>query len=139
MLSLLRSTTPRSVFALPTAARSFASTAFKMSAWSEKPSKPLDELNTYLCTMPDFEDSKRMDVRPQHLKDAAAGHENGWIIKAGATFLDDTRQKMTGSWFLLREESAEKARERLSKDVYVTGGAWDMSKATITPVAIAKH
>lgn len=29
---------------------------------------------------------------------------------------------MTGSWFLLREESSDKARERLSKDIYVTGG-----------------
>lgn len=35
---------------------------------------------------------------------------------------------MTGSWFLIREESLEKARERLSKDVYVLGGAWDLSK-----------
>lgn len=35
---------------------------------------------------------------------------------------------MTGSWFLLREESLDKARERLSQDVYSTEGAWDMSK-----------
>lgn len=35
---------------------------------------------------------------------------------------------MTGSWFLLREESLDKARERLSQDIYATGGAWDMSK-----------
>ncbi|GAA6010312.1 hypothetical protein JCM10207_005169 [Rhodosporidiobolus poonsookiae] len=109
------------------------------SPWSEKLTKPLDEYNTYLATLPDFEDSKRMEVRPQHLKDAAEGHANGWIIKAGATFNDDSKSKMTGSWFLLREETLEKARERLSRDVYVTGGAWDMSKATITPVAVAKH
>ncbi|GAA5831429.1 hypothetical protein JCM11251_004022 [Rhodosporidiobolus azoricus] len=107
--------------------------------WAEKPAKPLESYNTYLATLPDLEDSKRMEVRPQHLKDAAVGHENGWIIKAGATFNDDTKSKMTGSWFLMREETLEKARERLSKDVYVTGGAWDMSKATITSVAVAKH
>lgn len=70
---------------------------------------------------------------------------------------------MTGSWFLLREESLEKARERLSRDIYVVGGAWDMSKVslislgarisnnfesslifaflqcTITPAAVAAH
>ncbi|GAA5988378.1 hypothetical protein JCM11641_005455 [Rhodosporidiobolus odoratus] len=109
------------------------------SIWHEKPSKPLKEYNTYLATLPDFGQSKRMEVRPQHLEDAAVGHANGWIIKAGATFNDDSKSKMTGSWFLLREESMEKARERLSRDVYVTGGAWDMSKATITPVAVAKH
>ena len=69
-------------------------------------------------------------------------------VSAGATFADDhgdyVPPKMTGSWcvrlagkmeeadpknrFLLREESLEKARARLSQDVYVTGGAWDMSK-----------
>jgi hypothetical protein len=36
--------------------------------------------------------------------------------------------------FLFREESIQKARERLSKDVYVSGGAWDMSKViSLTP------
>jgi hypothetical protein len=49
-------------------------------------------------------------------------------VKAGATFADDSRTQMTGSWFLLREESLDKARERLSQDVYATDGAWDMSK-----------
>lgn len=44
---------------------------------------------------------------------------------------------MTGSWMLIREESLTAARARLEGDIYVTGGAWDMSKATITPVAIA--
>lgn len=39
---------------------------------------------------------------------------------------------MTGSWFLLREETLEKARERLSRDIYVVGGAWDMSKVSST-------
>ncbi|GAA5940352.1 uncharacterized protein JCM15063_002611 [Sporobolomyces koalae] len=110
-----------------------------MSTWSEQLPKPAEEMPTFLCILPDFADSKRMSVRPQHLEEAAIGHKNGWIIKAGATFSDDTRTKMTGSWFLLREESAEKAKERLSKDIYVTGGAWDMSKATITAVAVAKH
>lgn len=46
---------------------------------------------------------------------------------------------MTGSWFLFREETLEKARARLSRDIYVVGGAWDMSNVTITPVAVAKH
>lgn len=41
---------------------------------------------------------------------------------------------MTGSWFCLREESLDKARERLSKDVYATGGAWDMSKVRPPPL-----
>ncbi|GAA6060388.1 hypothetical protein JCM10212_004641 [Sporobolomyces blumeae] len=109
------------------------------AAWAEELPKLRHEMNTFLCVVPDFADSKRMSVRPQHLKDAAVGHEKGWIVKAGATFSDDTRTKMTGSWFLLREETSDKARARLAQDIYVAGGAWDMDKATITPVAVAKH
>ncbi|GAA5996215.1 hypothetical protein JCM5350_004103 [Sporobolomyces pararoseus] len=116
-----------------------SSSTQNQSVWSEKMPKAAEEMPTFLCVIPDLPDSKRMSVRPQHLEDAAVGHANGWIVKAGATFSDDTRSKMTGSWFLLREENSEKARERLSKDIYVTGGAWDMEKATITPVAVAKH
>ena len=55
--------------------------------------------------------------------------ECGWtLVKAGATFKDDDQKVMTGSWFLLREESLEAARQRLSQDVYALGHAWDMSK-----------
>lgn len=138
----------RSVFLPHTFRRPLAMSTSSLSAvnpWAEKLPKPIPELGTYLALLPDFiEGSKRMDVRPIHLEHAAAGHANGWIVQAGATFgndpvADGTAPKMTGSWFLLREESLEKARERLSRDIYVTGGAWDMSKATITAVAVAKH
>lgn len=60
-------------------------------------------------------------------------------MAAGATFSDDTATKMTGSWFLLYEESIEKALARLSRDIYTVGGAWDIEKATVTRVAVAKH
>lgn len=77
------------------------------------------------------------------MEDTKPGMLSGWIVSAGATFADDhgdhTPPKMTGSWFLMREVSKTAAFERLSRDIYVTGGAWDMSKATITAVAIAKH
>ncbi|KAG0664214.1 hypothetical protein C6P46_001678 [Rhodotorula mucilaginosa] len=112
----------------------------KHNPWAQALPRPAEELNTYLANLPDFtHDSKRMSIRPKHLEHAAEGFKLGWIVKAGATFADDSRTQMTGSWFLLREESLDKARERLSQDVYATDGAWDMSKATITPVAIAKH
>ncbi|GAA5836007.1 hypothetical protein JCM3766R1_005126 [Sporobolomyces carnicolor] len=112
---------------------STAKTTNNASVWADKLPKPLEEMPTFLCVIPDLADSKRMSVRPQHLEDAAVGHANGWIVKAGATFSDDSRSKMTGSWFLLREESSDKARERLSKDIYVTGGAWDMEKVVYKP------
>ncbi|ORY72745.1 hypothetical protein BCR35DRAFT_307520 [Leucosporidium creatinivorum] len=116
-----------------------SSTAYS-NPWDEPLTKPIEQLGTYLAVLPDFtEGSKRMDVRPIHLEHAKAGNKHGWIISAGATFEGEAGSKMTGSWFLIREESLEKARERLSKDVYVLGGAWDLSKATFTAVAIAKH
>ncbi|POY73898.1 hypothetical protein BMF94_3069 [Rhodotorula taiwanensis] len=117
-----------------------ASSAQKHNPWAEQLPKPADQLNSYLASLPDFaEGSKRMSIRPKHLEHAAEGFKLGWIVQAGATFADDSRTQMTGSWFLLREESLEKARARLAQDVYATDGAWDMSRATITPVAIAKH
>lgn len=92
-----------------------------------------------------------MAVRPTHLEHAKAGNKHGWIselgvhsadfapsraqltnritVSAGATFAGEQADgKMTGSWFLIREESLTAARKRLEGDIYVTGGAWDMSK-----------
>ncbi|GAA6011940.1 hypothetical protein JCM8202_004206 [Rhodotorula sphaerocarpa] len=102
--------------------------------------KPVEELKTYLAFLPDFaEGSKRQAIRPKHLEHAGEGFKLGWLVKGGATFADDARSAMTGSWLLVREESLEKARARLAQDIYATDGAWDMSRATITPVAVAKH
>ncbi|SCZ90827.1 BZ3500_MvSof-1268-A1-R1_Chr1-3g02290 [Microbotryum saponariae] len=54
-------------------------------AWAEKPSKPLDQYNNYLCILPDFiEGSKRLSVRASHLEHAAEGHKNGWISKSSS-------------------------------------------------------
>ena len=44
-------------------------------------------------------------------------------VKAGATFADDSRTQMTGSWFLLREESLDKARGRVAPGRFAAGGA----------------
>ncbi|KAI5475199.1 hypothetical protein MNV49_001823 [Pseudohyphozyma bogoriensis] len=135
--SLLRSLKP--------ASRKFSTSALTMSAssssvWAQELPKPIDELNTYLCVLPDFtEGSKRLEIRQQHLEGTTPGHKVGWIVKAGPTFADDSKSKMTGSYFLMREVSVEAARARLSQDIYATGGAWDMSKATIQACGMSKH
>jgi hypothetical protein len=41
--------------------------------------------------------------------------------------------KMTGSAMLIGAKTREEVIERLQKDVYVTGGVWDMSKVQIIP------
>lgn len=61
------------------------------------------------------------------------------LVSAGATFSNESREKMTGSWMLIRESSIEAVRERLSLDIYTTGGAWDMKNVKITAVAVAMH
>jgi hypothetical protein len=61
-----RTTLRRSPVSLPIA-RSFSmsSAAANSSIWAEKPSKPLEEYNTYLATLPDFEEgSKRCAYFP---------------------------------------------------------------------------
>ncbi|CAD6569163.1 MAG: hypothetical protein CYPHOPRED_003116 [Cyphobasidiales sp. Tagirdzhanova-0007] len=104
------------------------------------------KLYTYLCLLPDFaEGSKRMSVRPQHRANAKKHREEGSLINSGATFSEDISKstdgvgKMDGTWMLIRAESLEKAREFVSDDVYATGGAWDLSKATIRSIAYAQQ
>jgi hypothetical protein len=87
------------------------------SAWGEKMPKPAEEMSTFLCLLPGLPDSKRsvsflspleyrfrtradiglsvyrvsrMSVRPQHLKDAAIGHSNGWISALDIFTLTDS-------------------------------------------------
>jgi len=103
------------------------------SPWSEPMPKPADEMNAYVAIIPDLADSKRMEVRPMHLAGAAPGHESGWIVQGGATFTDDTKTKMSGSYMIIREVSIEAVKARLARDIYATAGAWELSKATIIP------
>ncbi|KAL8286723.1 hypothetical protein RQP46_004262 [Phenoliferia psychrophenolica] len=123
---------------------SAASSSSHPNPWAEPLPKPVSEMGTYLANLPDFAESKRMSVRPTHLEHAAVGHTTGWIVSAGALFSNDPAATgetpaMAGSWMLIREVSKEAALARLGRDIYTVGGAWDMSKATISAVAVAKH
>ncbi|KAM0793057.1 hypothetical protein ACM66B_000544 [Microbotryomycetes sp. NB124-2] len=106
--------------------------------WAEPLTAPVDKLNTYICVMPDLEPSNRLNVRPVHLVQSAEGRKIGWIINAGPFFKGEAGTEMAGSYYLLREQSLEKARERLSRDVYSVHGAWDMSKASIHACGVSK-
>ncbi|KAK4058155.1 hypothetical protein OIO90_000894 [Microbotryomycetes sp. JL221] len=113
--------------------------------WAEPLTKPIEQLNTYLCFMPDFAQgsnraiqmhvrltkpvANRLKVRSVHLAQSAVGRKVGWTITAGPTFKEEAGSEMTGSYYILREESLQKAKERLSRDVYAVHGAWDLSKA----------
>ena len=54
-------------------------------------------------------------------------------VQGGATFTDDTKTKMSGSYMIIREVSIEAVKARLARDIYATAGAWELSKATIIP------
>lgn len=53
-------------------------------------------------------------------------------MNGGPTFAEDGTT-MNGSWMLLREESKNKARARLERDIYNKGGAWDFAKVSSGP------
>ncbi|KAL8286759.1 hypothetical protein RQP46_004287 [Phenoliferia psychrophenolica] len=110
--------------------------------WAEKLPRPISEMGTYLVTLPDFADSKRLSVRPAHIEHAVVGHSNGWIVAGGALLANEPAEtgeapQMRGSWLLIRGVSKEDALARLGKDLYAVRGAWDMSKVTISTVAVA--
>lgn len=101
-------------------------------------------MHTYLAICPDFEQSNRMQVREQHLADAAKSFHAGTLIEAGAIFSEDKAKnspdtKMTGSWMFFKAENMEKAREWLENDIYTKGKAWDPEKFIIYSVARASH
>ncbi|GAA6035275.1 hypothetical protein JCM8097_008794 [Rhodosporidiobolus ruineniae] len=102
---------------------------------------PLPEgTKLYHGWLPDFDGgrSKRLEVRRAHIEYAQVAFQRGWIVAGGAIFADDTsRTDMVGSWILYRALDLDDAKQRLSQDIYATGGAWDMSKAVISPIAQA--
>ncbi|KAK4054751.1 hypothetical protein OIV83_000675 [Microbotryomycetes sp. JL201] len=98
---------------------------------------PAKELPVWLAVVPDVKDSKRLEIRQQHLENAKAAFKHGWMLQGGATFEAEHGSRMTGSFVLIRGESASHVKELLSKDIYTTGGAWDVEKATITAVVVA--
>ncbi|KAK4058154.1 hypothetical protein OIO90_000893 [Microbotryomycetes sp. JL221] len=95
------------------------------------------ELGVWLAVVPDLPNSKRLDVRQQHLDNAKAAFQRGWMLQGGATFAEEHGSKMTGSFILIRGESKQHVKDLLSKDIYTTGGAWDIDNATITAVVVA--
>ncbi|KAM0793056.1 hypothetical protein ACM66B_000543 [Microbotryomycetes sp. NB124-2] len=98
---------------------------------------PSNDLPAWLAVIPDLQNSKRLEIRQQHLDNAKAAFARGWLMQGGATFEAEHGSKMTGSFMLVRGQSVSHVKEMLSKDIYTTGGAWDLDNATITAVVVA--
>ncbi|KAM0751065.1 hypothetical protein T439DRAFT_380083 [Meredithblackwellia eburnea MCA 4105] len=108
--------------------------------WAEPLPSTSSPLPIFLAVLPDLEDSKRLSVRPQHLELSAEGYKTGWILNGGPSFSGTgDERKMTGSWMLLRSTDVQAAKARLLRDIYATGGAWDLEKIVITEVGAAKQ
>ncbi|KAI5479678.1 nucleosome remodeling complex ATPase subunit (Snf2h) [Pseudohyphozyma bogoriensis] len=105
--------------------------AARTNPWAEPLTCPIEDMKLFLMSVPDLPDSNRMAVRPQHLEEAKAAYEIGWALNGGPTFSKDATPVMNGSWQLLRAESEAAAIERLKRDIYCVGGAWDIEKINI--------
>ncbi|GAA5853508.1 hypothetical protein JCM8547_002487 [Rhodosporidiobolus lusitaniae] len=112
---------------------------YGVNVWDAPLPKPKEQMRLYHGWLPDFGEgkSKRLEVRTAHIVYAAVAYQRGWIVAGGATFADDSQSEMVGSWILFRALDIDDARKRLEQDIYATGGAWDMAKAIISPVAQA--
>ncbi|EGG01104.1 uncharacterized protein MELLADRAFT_111285 [Melampsora larici-populina 98AG31] len=117
-----------------------STSTLKTLTWST-PLSSSTQTYTYLVNAPDFEtDSKRLELRSDHVNGAKEGLKTGRIINAGAMFekdkaLNPSENKMIGSWLLCRAESIEEVEIMCKNDIYYQKGAWDPEKLEICCVA----
>jgi uncharacterized protein YciI len=72
---------------------------------------PLDQdARTYLVVAPDYADSKRLELRPQHFAEIKHGFASGHFLAGGAT-LDEQGSGMTGSFMIVKAPNAEAVRK----------------------------
>ncbi|KAI2640252.1 hypothetical protein GGS21DRAFT_488016 [Xylaria nigripes] len=88
--------------------------------------------------------SKRLEVRDQHLANVKQAAESGFV-KLGGLLLNEKPESgdastfsFYGSTIMAVASSKEEVLERLSQDIYVTSGVWDLDKAQIWPIKLAK-
>ncbi|KAF2740658.1 hypothetical protein EJ04DRAFT_507679 [Polyplosphaeria fusca] len=95
-------------------------------------------LQEWLVICPDFENGleKRLSVRAQHLTGLKDDPATFWLF-GGAMLEEPVKEgetpKMKGSAMLVGAKTKEEVVERLTKDIYVTGGVWDWNKVQIIP------
>ncbi|GAA5890991.1 hypothetical protein JCM6882_008875 [Rhodosporidiobolus microsporus] len=116
-----------------------APTPYGVNVW-DVPMPPVEQLKLYHGWLPDFDGgrSKRCagEVLSFNVVVLTVSFEQARVA-GGAIFADDASTEMVGSWILFRAESLADARKKIEQDIYTTGGAWDMSKAVISPIAQA--
>ncbi|KAK0538446.1 hypothetical protein OC835_001427 [Tilletia horrida] len=115
------------------------------------PSSPAARpLNRYIIIAEDFSDkgalARRIEVRERHLEHARRGKMAGRIELGGALLRRDFTEighdepalySMGGSVMIVRGESLEDVRQRLSQDEYILNGVWDISKLRVYPLVQA--
>lgn len=97
----------------------------------------------YFVQIPDHPNAldKRLAARPTHLANLKPHIDSGKVVFGGATLSrqpnDGEAPDMTGSAMLIKADSVEEVKQFLENDAYTKGGAWDPSKAVITPFRCA--
>ncbi|KAG2419178.1 hypothetical protein HFD88_002285 [Aspergillus terreus] len=95
--------------------------------------------NEYLCIVPDKPGAlqKRLQLRSQHLEGVKPLVENSTIVVGGAMFDEHPAAGQTplfkGSSLIVVAESKEEVMELIRKDIYSTGGVWDLENCQVIP------
>ncbi|KAK6433841.1 hypothetical protein LTR95_009979 [Oleoguttula sp. CCFEE 5521] len=78
--------------------------------------------------------AKRMEVRPEHLKNVLEQEKAGFWLLGGASLDEPVQEgqgpKINGSVMLALSETREEVIEKLKQDVYWTKGVWDVDGAS---------
>nr|OQO22666.1 hypothetical protein B0A51_11531 [Rachicladosporium sp. CCFEE 5018] len=81
--------------------------------------------------------AKRMEIRPEHLKNVLEQEKAGFWLLGGASLDEPVQEgqgpKINGSVMLALSETREEVIEKLKQDVYWTKGVWDVDRIQIFP------
>ncbi|KDN41601.1 hypothetical protein K437DRAFT_258196 [Tilletiaria anomala UBC 951] len=117
-------------------------------AWSDPLNAEAEQqgkLRRYLCILPDYNAAealqRRLEVRQQHLDEAARGKKAGRIELGGALLskdwdeLDDSGppSALCGSCLIVLAENITEARERIARDPYSKANVWDPAQIQVYP------
>ncbi|KAJ5371344.1 uncharacterized protein N7496_007436 [Penicillium cataractarum] len=93
----------------------------------------------FLCILPDRPNvlSLRKQVKGGHYEGIQPLIAQGKLVDGGAIFQRHPEEgkdaQFLGSVVVYAAEDVEEVREIISKDIYATGGVWDLEKVQIFP------
>ncbi|KAF1946160.1 hypothetical protein EJ02DRAFT_450928 [Clathrospora elynae] len=111
-----------------------------MTSSTAAPAPAPAALQEWLVIVPDQAGAleKRIAIRPRHIEGLKGDREDMWLwggamLEAPIDASSNDPPRMKGSACLIGAATREEVVERLKRDVYVSGGVWDLEKVQIIP------